>query len=127
MLHRRGFRDFNSTLHDKHVQEYLKIAQVMAPMRFQLHNQGFVVCIYIWNRARHYMKRLGGMVDPEANCIPRTRTVVAALISLAVFFVVGGLAIRNALRSVAADSLLCCYHTRSADSGFCIDRSKTAA
>ena len=41
------------------------------------------------------MKGLGVMVDPEANCIPRTRTVVAALISLAVFFVVGGLAIKN--------------------------------
>ena len=67
----------------------------MAPMRFRLHNQRLVVCIYIWNRARHYMKGLGVMVDPEANCIPRTRTVVAALISLAVFFVVGGLAIKN--------------------------------
>ena len=64
-------------------------------MRFRLHNQRLVVCIYIWNRARHYMKGLGVMVDPEANCIPRTRTVVAALISLAVFFVVGGLAIKN--------------------------------
>lgn len=64
-------------------------------MRFRLHNPGLVVCIYIWNRARHYMKGIGVLVDPEANCIPRTRTVVAALISLAVFFVAGGLAIKN--------------------------------
>ena len=40
------------------------------------------------------MRRLGVIVDPEADCIPRTRTVVAALISLAAFFVVGGLAIQ---------------------------------
>ena len=65
----------------------------MALMQFQLHDQRLVMCIYIWNRARHYMRCLGVMVDPEANCIPRTRTVVAALISLAVFFVFGGLAI----------------------------------
>ena len=52
------------------------------------------MCINIWNRVRDYMRRLGVIIDPEADCIPRTRTVVAALISLAVFFVVGGLAIK---------------------------------
>lgn len=66
----------------------------MAPVQFQLHNQRLVMCIYIRNRAQDYMRRLGVIIDPEADCIPRTRTVVAALISLAVFFVVGGLAIK---------------------------------
>ena len=65
----------------------------MAPIRFRFHNQGLEVCTDIWSRARQYMKGLGVMVDPEEDCIPRTRTVVAALISLAVFFVVDSLAI----------------------------------
>ena len=95
MLQQRDFRDFDSPLRDKQVQEYLNIAQFMAPIRFRLHKPGLEVCIPIWNRARHYIQGLGVMIDPEPNCIPRTRTVAAALISLAAFFFFGGLAIKN--------------------------------
>ena len=42
--------------------------------------------------------RLGHFLDPETNGFPQTRTVVAALAGLIVFFIVGGFTIALASR-----------------------------
>lgn len=74
----------------------------MAPYRSWLSIQELPICkptlvkasLCAWDRAGDSIRRLGDVIDPEVNCIPRTRTVVAALISLTIFFFSGGLFIR---------------------------------
>ena len=40
------------------------------------------------------LHRLGTQLDPNVNGTPRTRTVVAALLGLVVYFIIGGFAIK---------------------------------